>query len=545
MEKTNEGQIGENWEENTTRVPNANEIHGRAIQQQEHNRSYWQTLNKDPWLLSWIGLMLWTLIVRGFENQSAGSVISIAEFKRRFGKVDADGSYFIETKWQSALSGGGNAAAILGAWVSSYLADIFGTKPILITACAINIASVGVEFATTSIGMFFGGKMMNFVAIGVFLNLCTAYVADISPLAIRASVIGFCNLSQCIGPFISAIMTYYTSQWDNDWSWKALICAQWGFAVIGFIGQLFMPESPIYLVRKGKIEAARKVLGRLYSEPSDADGHLERIKLTLEEAESKQESTYIECFRGTNLRRTLIAILVFLAEPMAGLGFVQNYGSLMYQYLGIGDRQSFLLQIGAQILSISGATCSFLIGDFFGRRPMFLWGCISLTILLLCMGISGSVTSTPGVTAAVGFYTMYNFFFNIGVGSNVYAIAGEVPTSILRTKTLAISLIVSNAVNTMWSFVAPYIFNPGYGNLKAKIGFVFGGFMVFFILGAYFCVPETRMRTYEELDELFMNRVPTRQFKKYVTVAERRAAEAYATEHKLPEPRPSEQEREV
>lgn len=66
-----------------------------------------------------------------------------------------------------------------------------------------------------------------------------------------------------------------------------------------------------------------------------------------------------------------------------------------------------------------------------------------------------------GVTAAVGFYTLSNLAFNVGVGSNVYAIASEVPTSVLRTKTLAISLIISNAVNTMWSFVAPYMFNPG------------------------------------------------------------------------------------
>ncbi|CEL02174.1 Putative General alpha-glucoside permease [Aspergillus calidoustus] len=167
---------------------------------------------------------------------------------------------------------------------------------------------------------------------------------------------------------------------------------------------------------------------------------------------------------------------------------------------------------------------------------MFIGGCIALTTLLLCMGIAGSVNNTAGVTAAVGFYTMYNFFYNVGVGSNVYAIAGEIPTSALRTKTLAVSLISSNAVNTMWSFVAPYMFNPGYGNLKAKVGFVFGGFMAFFIVGAYLYVPETRLRTYEELDELFMNRVPTRHFKSYVTVAERRAAEAYAAKEKAPAP---------
>ncbi|KAM0540647.1 hypothetical protein ACHAPJ_013558 [Fusarium lateritium] len=506
---------------------------GHAIQQQEHNRTYTQTLRKDPWLLLWIGVMLWTLIVRGFENQSSGSVISIPVFKQRFGKQLDDGSYFIETSWQSALSGGSNGAAIFGAWASSYFADLIGFKPVVLAAAAINIGSVGVEFASTSIEMFFAGKMVNFVAIGAFQNLCTAYVADVSPLAIRSTAIGFCNLAQCIGPFVSAIMSNFSSQWESNWSWQSLIVAQWGFAGVALIGQLCMPESPVYLVRKGKMEKARRALSRMYSDPEDASGHLERIKLTLEEAETQNLGSYLDCFKGTHLRRTLIAVMVFLSEPMSGLGFVSNYGALMYQYLGISDKKSFQIQIGAQILSMSGATIAFLVGDFYGRRPMYVGGCIALSMLLICMGISGSVNTTAAVTASVGFYTMYNFFFNIGVGSTVYTIAGEVPTSVLRTKTLAISISISSAVNTMWSFVAPYMFNPGYGNLKAKIGFVYGAFMIIFAILAFLFVPETRMRSYEELDELFLNKVPTRQFRKYVTVAERRAEEAYAIEHEV------------
>ncbi|KAF5689903.1 maltose permease [Fusarium circinatum] len=506
---------------------------GHAIQHQEHSRTYLQTLRRDPWLLLWIGVMLWTLIVRGFENQSSGSVISIPVFKERFGKKLDDGSYFIETSWQSALSGGSNGAAIFGAWASSYFADLIGFKPVILIAAAINIGSVGVEFASTSIEMFFAGKMVNFVAIGAFQNLCTAYVADVSPLAIRSTTIGFCNLAQCIGPFISAILSNFSSQWESNWSWQSLIVAQWGFAGVALIGQLLMPESPVYLVRKGKMEKARMALERMYSDPEDASGHLERIKLTLEEADSQNLGSYLDCFKGTNLRRSLIAIMVFLSEPMSGLGFVSNYGALMYQYLGIGDKKSFQIQIGAQILSMSGATIAFLVGDFYGRRPMYLAGCIGLSLLLICMGISGSIDTTAAVTASVGFYTMYNFFYNVGVGSTVYTLAGEVPTSVLRTKTLAISISISSAVNTMWSFVAPYMFNPGYGNLKAKIGFVYGAFMVIFAVLAFFFVPETRMRSYEELDELFMNKVPTRQFRTYVTVAERRAEEAYAIENGL------------
>jgi MFS family permease len=352
-------------------------------------------------------------------------------------------------------------------------------------------------------------------------------------LAIRATLIGFCNLSQCIGPFIAAIMANFTSSWETDWSWKSLIAAQWGFATIGLIGQLCMPESPVYLVGQGKTRAAQKVLERMYSDHRDADAHLERIKLTLREAETQDSMSYLDCFKGTNLRRTMISVLVFLSEPMSGLGFISNYGALMYQYLGISDAKSFQLQIGGQILSISGATIALLLSDFYGRRPMFIAGCAGLAGLLLCMAISGTVNTTAAVTASVGFYTMFNFFYNVGVGSTVYAIAGEIPTSVLRAKTLAIALSVSNSMNTFWSFVSPYMFNPGYGNLKAKIGFVFGAIMLIFVVLGYFYVPETRMRSYEELDELFMNRVPTRKFKKHVTVAEQRAAEAYDDKHGL------------
>ena len=400
-------------------------------------------------------------------------------------------------------------------------------------ASLLNIASVAVEFSSTSIGMFFGGKMMNFVAIGALQNVCTTYIAEVSPLAIRASAIGFCNLAQCIGPFICAILSYYSAQWETQWAWRALICAQWGFGAVALCGQVFIPESPVFLVRKGRMEAARKSLGRMYTLPSDADGHLERIKYTLEEAGTKQSGRYIDCFRGPNLRRTLISILVFCSEPMAGLGFVGSYGALMYQYLGISSHRSFLLQIGAQILSMSGATFALFISDFIGRRPNYVIGCAALAALLLCMGISGSVTTAAATTASVGFYTMFNFFYNISVGSTVYTLAGELPTSALRAKSLAMSLNVSHAVNTMWSFVCPYIFNPDYGNLKAKIGFVFGGFMLIWAVLGYFWVPETRRRSYEELDELFMNHVPARQFRTYVTVAQRRAEEALCEEKKV------------
>jgi hypothetical protein len=82
-------------------------------------------------------------------------------------------------------------------------------------------------------------------------------------------------------------------------------------------------------------------------------------------------------------------------------------------------------------------------------------------------------------------------------------------------------------MNTIWSFAVPPIFNADGANLKGKIGYIFGAFMFFFALFGYYYVPETRLRSYAELDEMFMAKVPAKKFKNYVTVSETRAAEAY------------------
>lgn len=72
-------------------------------------------------------------------------------------------------------------------------------------------------------------------------------------------------------------MSNLTSKWKTDWAWKALIAAQWGFAGVALVGQIFMPESPVYLIRKGKMDEAEICLNRLYTDPKDAKGHLQRI----------------------------------------------------------------------------------------------------------------------------------------------------------------------------------------------------------------------------------------------------------------------------
>jgi len=77
----------------------------------------------------------------------------------------------------------------------------------------------------------------------------------------------------------------------------------------------------------------------------------------------------------------------------------------------------------------------------------------------------------------------------------------------------------------MWSFVLPYLFNPDHANLGAKISFIFGGLSVLCFIYLYFYQVETAGRSYEELDELFIKKIPAKKFKGYVTDAESKGQE--------------------
>ncbi len=112
------------------------------------------------------------------------------------------------------------------------------------------------------------------------------------------------------------------------------------------------------------------------------------------------------------------------------------------------------------------------------------------------------------------------------IGAVAYTLLCETATSRLRVKTIAIGIFVQNAINTMWAFVIPKMFNPDQANLGAKVTFIFGGLSLLCCVYLWVYQPETAGRTYKELDELFARRIPGRKFKSTKTEAEMEGTQA-------------------
>ncbi|KUL89531.1 hypothetical protein ZTR_04285 [Talaromyces verruculosus] len=497
---------------------------GYLANQEDHELDKWSSLKKYPWAFFWCVYAVWCILLVSFENQASGNVTGIPEFRKDFGHY-YDGNWVLETKWQSAFSGGPVASAVVGALSSGQIADTFGRRWTILCALVISVAAVTLEFVATTNEMFFGGKFLNGFALGALASVPVTYVGEISPLALRGMLTCVTALAYCIGPLIVALITNTTGTYDNRWAYRAVFVAQYAYAAVAFAGIFFMPESPWWLVSKDREENALASLSRLGYSDLERSKKLAFIKVTLEQVRRETEgATYLECFRRSNLRRTIISIAPLTIQALSGVVFAAGYFTYYLQLAGYSDAMSFRIQITQQVLSTVGNIMSWFIIDRVGRRNIMIYGLGILTCVLMILGglaVVGSDTNnsnSPGaIRGTVAMILIYSWWYNVTIGAAGYTILTEVSTSRLRVKTIAIGLALQNAIYTMWSFVLPYLFNPDKANLGAKLAFIFGGLAVLCLVYLWFYQPETADRTYKELDEMFIKNVPAWKFKGYKT----------------------------
>lgn len=190
-----------------------------------------------------------------------------------------------------------------------------------------------------------------------------------------------------------------------------------------------------------------RALRRLGQNPDEIEKRVANIKLTLEEIRKETEGvSYLECFRKSNLRRTMIAIAPLSICALCGVFFVASYSTYYIQLAGYSTAESFKIAIAAQVCSMVGNIGSWFIIDRVGRRNISVWGVGFLTVLLCLIG-GLATTNAPGpIKGVVGLLLVYNFFYNLSIGATSYTAAAEIATSRLRAKTVAIGIALQNGL---------------------------------------------------------------------------------------------------
>ncbi|KZZ88060.1 maltose permease [Moelleriella libera RCEF 2490] len=482
----------------------------------EHEMGVWQAVKSHPWACFYAFGMCFTIVMESFDMFLNGNFVAQAAFQKQYGVFVEGSGYTIPTKWQSALFQSGQCGAFVGVFLAGPVTTRLGYRWTTILALILMNATIFVSFFADSLTLLVVGQALEGVPWGFFIANAPAYASEIVPLALRGACTATLQMSWSIGGIIVAGATYAYNKRDDQWAWRVPLALQWIFPTPLMLLVFCAPESPWWLVRKGRKREALRSIERLADKKSteSAQQSLAMIERTVEiEAKLGGAPTLLDLFKGTDLRRTTITCLMYASQNFAG-NLIANQATFFFEQAGLSHDLSFQLNLINSCLQFIANALSWFLMAWFGRRTIYLWGTATNILFLFLLGICASIaqnSATNYAQAVLGI--LISFVFAGTLGPVSYSIISETSSVRLRALSTGVGRAAYYVAEIPMIYLASQLLNPTGWNLAGKCGYVWGGTACVCWMVAFFFLPELKHRTYRELDILFNRRVPARKFK--------------------------------
>lgn len=483
----------------------------------EQQMRVWDAVRLYPKAVAWSVLLSTAIIMEGYDTLLIANFFALPQFNERFGQLQPDGSRVLSAPWRSGISNGANVGEIIGLQITGFCQDRFGYRKTILGALVWITGMIFIVFFAKDAGMLVAGEVLCGLAWGVFQTLTTAYASEVCPVRLRPFLTTYVNLCWVIGQFIGSGVLRGVLNLNSQWAYKIPFAVQWVWPVPLITGCLFAPESPWWCVRHGKIEEAKRNLRRLRSgqETSvDIDNQIAMMQRTNElELEVTAGTSYSDCFKSVNLRRTEIVCFTWLIQNITGAAFM-GYSTAFYEQAGLPTTDAFDLSMGQYALGAAGTICSWFLMTVAGRRTIYVSGLGALCVLLFIIGFASLADPTPSRNWAIGsLLLILTFSYDLAVGPVCYSLVSELSSTRLRAKSIVLARNTYNMGGIIVNILTNYQLTPTAWNWGAKTGFFWAGSCLICITWAFFRLPEPNGRTYAELDILFERRIPARMFK--------------------------------
>lgn len=228
------------------------------------------------------------------------------------------------------------------------------------------------------------------------------------------------------------------------------------------------------------------------------------MRITVEqETFSATGGRYKDFFVRVDLRRTIITCSVCGIQILSGTG-LRVYSTYFYQQAGLPTTQAFNMSMIQYALGIVGVVIAWFLLPHFGRRTLYLYGLAGLATCLVIIGGLGTMSHNKKAIAwTIGSMLIaYRVVYDITVGPICYALVSEMPSSQLRSKTIALARITDNVLNIISNVITPFMLNPPAWGGGAKAGFFFARTCTLSLVFTAIFIPETKNRNFAELNQL-------------------------------------------
>ncbi|KAJ4365383.1 hypothetical protein N0V95_000530 [Ascochyta clinopodiicola] len=487
----------------------------------EHKMTLMEGVRLYPKAILWAVLIALCCAMEGYDIALIGNFYAFEPFNRKYGEPTGDGDYQVPARWQAGLSNGAQVGQIIGLLLTGWGVERFGFRPFILGVLLYQSAITTIFFVAPSIEILLVGSCFAGIAFGVFMSVAISYASEICPVALRGYLTTWGNSCWGIGQLIAIAVIKSMFGRTDEWAYRIPYALQWMWFPILITAVYLAPESPWWYVRKGRYDDAKRSLLRLTSpKPGstfDADETVDMMRHTNElEKEMTAGTTYLDCFKGVNLRRTEIVCMLFLSQNLAGNTF-SNYSTYFFEQAGLTGTIPYDFALGQYGLNTIGA---FVVWTFMyfgvGRRTLFLCGLTGLFLTLLSIGFVGLVPESNKHQASLatgGLMIVWAAFYQFSVGTVAFSLVAELSSRRLQVKTVALSRVAYNLGAIVVNVLTPYMINPTAWNWGNFAGFFWAGTTFCVLVYHYFRLPEPSGRTFAEIDLLFERRISARQFK--------------------------------
>lgn len=321
----------------------------------------------------------------------------LTKARRDYGRQLGD-RYIVPSMWMGLWNAVTPLGIMVGAVIAGWLQDRVGRRwslSISSLASAVGVAMIYTSHLLDDVdsrrGQFLAGKLFQGVAIGSLLCTTQTYMSEVLPPSLRGSVLAFFPVFTLLGQLAGAVTVFTSLSLSGQRPYTVPMLAQWPFSAVPCIWAIFLPESPVYLLRKEKFDAAFKAQKRLDTKNMDTQANIDTLKAFLQAEEDRStfnRSTYKECFVGVNRKRTLIVILANNLPQIGGLLLLSD-ASYFIQMVGMSAKNALLfLQLGIGLGLLANIVSMYLLSRI-GRRPLILTTFAIAALLWTGMGIAG------------------------------------------------------------------------------------------------------------------------------------------------------------
>lgn len=395
--------------------------------------------------------------------------------------------------WEGFLTGSLALGCIAGCLIAGRVADRYGRKPGLVAAAGI--------FAISSVGMAISPHLTEFVimrftagiGVGMASMLSPLYIAEVSPANVRGRNVAINQLTIVLGILVTNLVNYLLADKGADvWRWM------FGLGVIPsalfLIGVLFLPESPRWLVKEGKTEAATKILSKI--------GSPDYVSTTLKEIGKTVHHTGTISYRAVFAKAVRPAVVVGITlavfQQLCGINVVFNYTSTIFKSVGANLDKQLFETVAIGLVNTLFTLLAMWQVDKLGRRPLMLIGSLGLSIIYIVLAFllkeqAGAGWISLFVLLAIGMYAT-------SLAPVTWVLISEIFPNEIR------GVASSVAIVCLW--IAYFILVFTFPILAEYLG-TFGPFYLYSAIclaGFFFIkakVKETKGQTLEQLEQSF------------------------------------------